>query len=59
MNMKETERLDAIGKVIKNEEIKMTRKLLKEYHEYVAKEFPITGFGEASMNNFIAHRNKQ
>ena len=30
------------------------RALLKAYHSYVAETFPVSGFCEASINNFIA-----
>ncbi len=29
------------------------RNVLREYHEYVEREFPISGFGQASINNFV------
>ena len=34
-------------------EAQRVRELLRQYHEYVSEVFPITGFGEASINNFL------
>ena len=36
-------------------EVDALRDILTRYHEYLDEHFPLTGYGEASLNNFIHH----